>query len=1308
MTIYNVNGQDYELPDDMPQEEAWTLIHDHLRSTEAHNTDPKPQAANNGETIYEVNGQRYALPSNMSEEEAWSLIQADQEQKSSHASNGSRTSIDPESLVHNRDWLSASRILWNMNSNEDFQGDDNDLAEYGLDQMGWFNYNLPKMAIDTARISQATQEQKRAFLHLMNTYDDLEMSWGGTLRFGKGVLADPTTYVGLTTLGIGTAAGSATKLASKEALKSMLKAGIVTGIEGAALNAAANSMEQKVRIEGGQRSEMSMGELAQSGAFGFGAGAVLGGAVDAVGTVLRKARVDSVQPVTRSDGPTLPDKGETPSTSATHTADEGIQVDPAVKPGEAPELVRDDSVIPATSTDEVHPSHASAGEEQSSAILTEAQPKLNPSETPAATLQEAKVANPVLQAVREFAEDSGLRVFPRSGEELNSKSARAIDELLKLTPDNVARITEEVRRADTTGEQTRLLKNAFAQANEKMHREVIDLRAELHASSDPAEKAEIAGKVNKLLELQQTIRETDLAESSLSGYDLGSRRGLIDAGDFRNLSVDAVLERQGVNPKFATPEQRQKATDTYLEVLAKRVDALDTAEEVLSLEEKIRSAPSTSEALRLSKEREVLKERLAQSDPDTASAYQMGNRVLKYLNEYLISTVFTTKTLIVNLIPSAAKMAYRPALDYVVKGADAKAFREMTATYSAFASNMGAALRAAQFAFKVERGLLNGFNADLNKVLEEQTMFKGTFGRYLRFFPRVLGATDELFGQLNYRAYVVSHATGEAYEAATRQGLKGAEREAFIQQHVNEVVEQSFSESDTNSVIDFLRQTGSHNYGLSGAKLDAFIKTELDNNPDLFRQATNQAGRDFANDLAFKREFSGEGVVSQTASAYERFVNANPWMRLMGQLFFRTPVRVFEEGFRLTAGLNLITPHFLRDLSGKGPGGPGGFAQVRAQGEALLSFGIATAVMSLYAQGMITGGGPKDWRQKRDVEASKWNAYSIRFKDGSEFSFRNLDPFATPLKIITNALDAYSLLQVRKAQGEYVDQEEKQALAYVSAGALAVVQALKDASLTEGIDQLVELVENLTDPENKEDQLMRFLGQKAQLFVPNQWQKAQQALNDPALSNPATLGQHVLARINPSDPKVPKRYDALGFELKSGNPIATVTGIDYSTKADREKGINPKRQRVLDELANLTVLTGKTFVAPYQASSFAASSYGMGEGMNFDLRTQYVSDGSETYYDRLQRYVSQTPLVTELDRLLSIAKDRSIPVGTPAEHGEDTLTGMVSEMIQLYREAAWHKLIQQEQELLMKNRRAEQGRFNVLGGRREVEFNPFK
>ena len=55
--------------------------------------------------------------------------------------------------------------------------------------MGFFNYNLPKMAVDAARVHGASESQKRAFLYLMESYDDLGVSLAGTGRFFKGILS---------------------------------------------------------------------------------------------------------------------------------------------------------------------------------------------------------------------------------------------------------------------------------------------------------------------------------------------------------------------------------------------------------------------------------------------------------------------------------------------------------------------------------------------------------------------------------------------------------------------------------------------------------------------------------------------------------------------------------------------------------------------------------------------------------------------------------------------------------------------------------------------------------------------------------------------------------------------------------------------------------------------------------------------------------------------------------------------------------------------------------------------------------------
>jgi hypothetical protein len=87
-------------------------------------------------------------------------------------------------------------------------------------------------------------------------------------------------------------------------------------------------------------------------------------------------------------------------------------------------------------------------------------------------------------------------------------------------------------------------------------------------------------------------------------------------------------------------------------------------------------------------------------------------------------------------------------------------------------------------------------------------------------------------------------------------------------------------------------------------------------------------------------------------------------MRMAGQLFFRTPVRVFEEGIRLTPGLNLISPKFLSDLSGAN----GSMRQIRAQGEAMMSYAIAGSVFSLYSTGNVTGSLGEDYKQRRQAE----------------------------------------------------------------------------------------------------------------------------------------------------------------------------------------------------------------------------------------------------------------------------------------------------------------------------------------------------
>ncbi len=89
-----------------------------------------------------------------------------------------------DTLVEDEDFLAAARNIYRFNHNgQGFDGSDQELADYALDTMGWFNYNLPKMTVDAAIISRADDNTKASFLYLMDAYDDKNISWDGTWSF---------------------------------------------------------------------------------------------------------------------------------------------------------------------------------------------------------------------------------------------------------------------------------------------------------------------------------------------------------------------------------------------------------------------------------------------------------------------------------------------------------------------------------------------------------------------------------------------------------------------------------------------------------------------------------------------------------------------------------------------------------------------------------------------------------------------------------------------------------------------------------------------------------------------------------------------------------------------------------------------------------------------------------------------------------------------------------------------------------------------------------------------------------------------
>ena len=178
----------------------------------------------------------------------------------------------------------------------------------------------------------------------------------------------------------------------------------------------------------------------------------------------------------------------------------------------------------------------------------------------------------------------------------------------------------------------------------------------------------------------------------------------------------------------------------------------------------------------------------------------------------------------------------------------------------------------------------------------------------------------------------------------------------------------------------------------------------------------------------------------------------------------------------MTPGVQFIHPRYIQDLRGAN----GQARQIRAQGEALLSYSIAGYVMMQYAQGNLTGSGTGDYkRRKMQEDTDRPQPYTIKFEDGETLSFKNYDPFSTPIKIMVNAFEAYEEVQYRARQGEYVDDQEALIRDSLYVGLGSLFNAIKDANLMQGVAQISDLVGDFGNEDAWYKDIMKFGAKKA-------------------------------------------------------------------------------------------------------------------------------------------------------------------------------------------------------------------------------------
>lgn len=1313
---------------------------------------------------------------------------------------------DPATFSSNAEFLSASAQFYSMRERKQFKGDDTQLADYGKGVMGRFNNNVVDMADYASDLARSgTPQDIRAFLYMMDQYDETQMSWEGTGRAALAMGTDPVNLVSIGTFGSATVAKVAASIAAKQAIRKTLmtslgRSGVQAGILGSGQAAVVNTIKQDVEVRGGKKDSMSTGELALKTAEGAVAGVVLGTSADALLTVA----VPAVKNVIGKIADTLGIKSKAAKETAKAAAPVDVPldpnkapyVDPRTKPGYVPPASKGEAVTPAGATDEVTTLNV-IGTPDAVPVSTSLPPELAGANfrwktSDIAFESDIDKALFITSQSKKFKRDGDYRDWLKSqgmddkeideagavvraalkekgavtpeGEVLDLQATTKLKDAPKAEPlDSVGKVAEDAPAATPDASETLPISTTLTE-QEMIAAGTRAQKGRLWTDDIPHDMPLNAGPVSRLVipasEGALRATERNMAKLTSDGMEVAAQlRPLDDSTLKQSLEVlrsstslqDAptifravqilhdearvqlaelmkkiqTVAPDGLEALLAQKEalefrlidiqladdamgsfggslnrQRQEGLmglqgSTVESIMAEKgvsraeaeviwVNVVDSAEGS-SVSKRVTAVYDNkiAEALSSGKMDEVAKllvmknrelSALAEEAAPGGSTWrEKTHSFFAGLKELMISNLFSIKTVLVNAFPAGVKTLSIPFLKFLVTNPLEKAARvEMAAHYSAMGATVRGAFSAAEAAYKYEQSILT---RDASRLLEGEMVMTGKLGGALRFFPRILNATDEFLAQVNYAGFVSGKAAHTAAIEGQAKGLTGKALDDYIQEGVTKAKSSMFEAPDADFVQPIINK--GNNLGLTGDDLLKYVETEALKNPEALRYGSDKEALDFVRDVLYKRKFSGEGFASKGAQAAETFFHKTPSFALIvGQLFFRTPIRVFEEGIRLTPGVQLLAPGFIKDLTGAN----GQLRQVRANAEALTGLAITGTALTLYAAGSITGSMTSDnWKHdKNRKDGAAQEPYSIRFKDGSTWSFKNMDPISTPLKILVNAFEGMDRLRMREAQGEFVDKgQHALIMARIFVGLSAVTQAISDANLVSGAKGTVDFFKQMADPEGESDAIIKRMGTHLSALVPNTLHKIIQS-HDPRLRDPATFYQMLETKFGNNtfevgDVRTSFAYDPLGQVRQPADVGSMWNLFSTSSQEERIRGNTPEHGIVMAAMDQISKETGTTFAPPSPKNSQTGT---------LDLRTMMTQDGEETLYDRWQRnYRNQQPEM----QLVAIAQS-SMPIGTAQFKGEKVaaIQGQISQMqdtaftLLLTEEKVKDRLIKQE------------------------------
>ena len=458
--------------------------------------------------------------------------------------------------------------------------------------------------------------------------------------------------------------------------------------------------------------------------------------------------------------------------------------------------------------------------------------------------------------------------------------------------------------------------------------------------------------------------------------------------------------------------------------------------------------------------------------------------------------------------------------------------------------------------------------------------------------------------------------------------------------------------------------------------------------------------KDFGDKITFQRELSSDyGVLEAGATKLGELRQKNSVLEMV-QLFLRTPTNMFMElggtlsGGLMIPGMNKMTfQRTLEELRSDNPS-----IRAQARGRQVVGAGLWASALYLADQGIVTGEGPKDYKERETKMNTGWEPHAFnlsalkRYWDTGNAGGEQMGDTYLPLSRLGSIADVYGVsatLLRAKEDNSMPDEEFDKVISSVQ---LALTTMITDKTYLMNISELNDGLFRGKWEEDGKSGANALFNSINRMAVPSAMKAAAQ-LNDPYLrqiNEPMEQFKMAFAKTRRElDPKrdelgLPKptsQYDAIGQSINYLSPMRVESlRASKATKKDVEMGRASKVGEKLftkeDEARMILAEVGGRF-------KFSRPDDGV-PGLNLKklkVQKDYGFGLDQTLYDRWQQIFSELNPADAIIKAYNKPKFQKmgkVPKGSPITNAREST---ISAQLRALRNKALNQLVKENPEL---------------------------